>query len=446
MKSGSLDPSNPKRPPIERILRPFNRFVHMEASSGVLLLLCTIVALIWANSPLADYYQALWHSKFTIGFGSFTLSKPLELWVNDGLMAIFFFVVGLEIKREVMVGELASPRQAALPIGAAVGGMVVPALIYFLLNPAEPAVRGWGVPMATDIAFSLGVLGLVGRGVPLAAKVFLTAFAIVDDIGAALVIAVFYTDQISFVSLGIGLLVLLLMVVANRLGIRGPLPYSILGFCLWVAFLKSGVHPTIAGILAAFTIPSCPRIDARGFLDRARQMLARFEDEGLAEQSVMTSSDQRGVLQALESASEKAQTPLHRLEHSLHPWVAFLIMPIFALANTGVSLNSDSADSLFGSLSLGIILGLVAGKQIGITLFAWLAVKLRIADLHGALTWKLIFGLSWLGGIGFTMSLFIANLAFSDQQLLASAKIGILAASLVAGIGGWLILKRAVGR
>lgn len=428
-------------PPINRMLNPFQRFFKEEASGGILLLVCTVIALAWANSPWSASYHNLFQTVLTLGVGDFVLSKGLILWINDGLMAVFFFVVGLEIKREVMVGELAQPRQAALPIAAAIGGMVFPALFFFLLNPAEPDVRGWGIPMATDIAFSLGVLSLIGRSVPISAKIFLTAFAIVDDIGASLVIAVFYTDEISLMSLAIGGVFLLFMIVANRLGIRRPIPYAILGFCLWVAFLKSGVHPTIAGILAALTIPASTRINTRSFLQSARVFITEFEKDCKEGETVLTSSRQRAALGALESAAEYAQTPLQRLEHELHPWVSFFIMPVFALANTGVSLGGGLGEALMSPVSIGVILGLVLGKQLGVTLFAWMAVKLGIAEKTADLTWRHIYGISWLGAIGFTMSLFIANLAYAGLEVLDSAKIGILAGSLIAGLGGWLILR-----
>lgn len=428
-------------PPIKRMLNPFQKFLREEASGGILLLVCTVIALAWANSPWSSLYHDLFQTVITLGVGDFVLSKGLILWINDGLMAIFFFVVGLEIKREVMVGELAQPRQAALPIAAAIGGMVFPALIFFLINPAEPDVRGWGIPMATDIAFSLGVLSLIGRSVPISAKIFLTAFAIVDDIGASLVIALFYTDEISLVSLAVGGGFLLLMVLTNRLGIRSPLPYAILGFFLWVAFLKSGVHPTISGILAALTIPATTRINTRSFLRSAQVFIAEFEKDGDDGESVLTSGRQRAALDALESAAQYAQTPLQRLEDNLHPWVSFFIMPVFALANTGVSLVGGVGEALLSSVSVGVMLGLVLGKQIGVTLFAWLAVKLGLAEKSAELTWRHIYGIAWLGAIGFTMSLFIANLAFAGMEVLDSAKIGILAGSLIAGLGGWLILR-----
>lgn len=429
--------------PIDRILSPFQEFLHAEASGGIILLVCTIVALAWANSPWGDSYVSLWETKVGFSIGTYGLSESLLHWINDALMAVFFLVVGLEIKREILVGELAKPRQAALPMAAALGGMIVPAICYFVLNQENPAARGWGVPMATDIAFSLGILALVGKGVPLSAKVFLTAFAIVDDIGASLVIAIFYTEDISVAHLGIGGGFLVLMIITNLAGVRRPLPYFLFGAALWFCFLKSGVHPTIAGILAAMTIPARTRINAKEFVSSTRVFVSEFEKSGLVDEHVLTSKKQSGALEALEHACEMAQTPLQRLEHSHHPWVAFAIMPIFALANAGVSLGAGLGDALTSSISLGIILGLLLGKQLGVTLFAWIAIKAGIAEMPRGLTWRHIYGLSWLGAIGFTMSLFIANLAFNDAEMLGSAKVGILTASLIAGIGGFLILKGA---
>ncbi|MBC8870106.1 MAG: Na+/H+ antiporter NhaA [Planctomycetes bacterium] len=441
-----VEPVPTHQEPIEKILVPFQKFLKAQATGGIILLVCTVVALVWANSPWGDSYTAVWQTKLTVGAGGFTLSKPLLIWINDALMAVFFFVVGLEIKREILVGELASRRQAALPIAAAVGGMVVPATIYAVLNFGSEGTRGWGVPMATDIAFSLGILTLLGSRVPVSAKVFLTALAIVDDIGAAVVIAVFYTDEISVLSLAIGAGFLVAMIVANRIGVRTSLVYAILGAGLWLAFLKSGVHPTIAGVLAAFTIPARVRINAAEFLDRSTAYLVGFRRAGASGQSVLTSKEQRGALEALETACTHAETPLQRLEHKLYPWVTFFIMPVFALANAGVTIDGGAAGSLTNAVAFGIIAGLVIGKQVGITLFSWLAVKAGFAELPSGLTWLHVYGIGWLGGIGFTMSLFVANLAFGDSALLSVAKVGILTASLIAGIGGWVVLSRCKKR
>jgi NhaA family Na+:H+ antiporter len=430
--------------PVERLLRPFQEFAKLEASGGILLLLCTVTALVWANSPWADTYFSFWRTTLTVGFGEVLLSKPLLLWINDGLMAVFFFVVGLEIKREVLVGELNSVRKAALPIVAALGGALVPAGIYLGFNAGTAGSPGWGIPMATDIAFALGVLALLGRRVPLALKVFLAALAIVDDIVAVLVIAFFYTAEISWTSLAIGAGFLLLLVAANRAGVRHPLVYALLGLGLWLAFLKSGVHATVAGVLLAMTIPSRARINTEEFLAQSRALLDEFERAGESGESILTNADRQAALHTLEIACERVAAPIERFEHALHPWVTFAIMPVFALANAGVALGGDVSAAVTSSISVGIIVGLVVGKQVGITLFSWLVVRSGFAVLPGEVTWRHIYGASWLAGIGFTMSLFIAGLAFGDSPLLDLAKVGILAASLTAGVVGWFILNRTI--
>lgn len=424
-------------------MRPFQEFIRLEASGGILLLLCTLIALIWANSPWSEAYFSLWQTKLKIGIGSFVIDKPLILWINDGLMAMFFFVIGLEIKRELLVGELASLRHAALPIVAALGGMLVPALLYTSLNLREAGASGWGIPMATDIAFVLGILAILGRGVPIALKVFITSIAIVDDIGAVLVIAFFYTSEIYWSNLIVGALFLLALIAANRMGVGHPLVYAVLGVGgLWLAFLMSGVHATIAGVLSAMTIPASPRIGREEFLEKTRYLIERIESAGADEEDILVSKEQQKTMEALEKASKLRQTPLQRLEHLLHPWVTFLVMPLFALANAGVSIGGDILETFRSPLALGIVLGLVLGKQIGITLFSWIAVRTNLATLPSGVNWRQIYGVGWLAGIGFTMSLFIAGLAFEDSTLVDKAKLGILAGSLISGIGGWIILKK----
>lgn len=428
--------------PIERILAPFQRFLHHQTTGGVLLMCVTVIALIWANSPFADSYDHLWHTKLKVELGAFSISESLHWWINDALMAAFFFVVGLEIKREMMVGELSSRQKAALPIAAAVGGMVVPALIYAVLNFGGDGQSGWGVPMATDIAFAIGVLSLVGDRIPTSAKVFLTAFAIVDDIGAALVIAVFYTDQISWMNLAVAGVFFLLMLGANRLGVRSALTFFLLGLGLWFGFLKSGIHPTLSGIIGALAIPSRVRIDAAQFLVRSSHCMKRFETAGKTGSNVLTNSEQRGALQSLEDAVNQAQTPLQQLEHGMHPWVSFVIMPLFALANAGVVLSGNVGVAMTSSVLLGVVGGLVIGKPLGIMLFSYMAVRGGVATLPNGVTWKMIFGVACLGGIGFTMSLFIAGLAFGDSPQLQYAKLAILGASVVSAVVGWLMLSR----
>jgi NhaA family Na+:H+ antiporter len=432
----------PPPTPIQRVLSPFARFARTESSGGIVLIAATLVAIAWANSPWGAAYEHLWETPVTVGAGRYALSYPLHYWINDGLMAVFFFLVGLEIKREFLVGELASAKRAALPIAAALGGMVVPALIYASLNVGHAGERGWGTPMATDIAFALGVLALLGPRIPLSLKVFLAALAIVDDLGAVLVIAVFYTDAINWSALGLGVLVLMALVLANRMQARSPIIYVALGVVLWLAFLKSGVHATVAGVLLALTIPARTRIDTDEFLSRGRRILDYFDAAGEEGKGVLTNKAQQSAIQEMENACEAAQSPLQRIEHELHTWVAFGIIPIFALANAGVHLGGNLAQSFGDRVTLGIILGLVIGKPIGITLFAWLSVRTGLAALPAGATWRAIRGVSLLGGIGFTMSLFIAGLAFPGApQLNEDAKIGIFVASLIAGIAGYAALR-----
>jgi NhaA family Na+:H+ antiporter len=378
-----------------------------------------------------------------VGVGDFSMSKDLTHWINDGLMAVFFLVVGLEIKREVLVGELSSARNAALPIAAALGGALVPALIYLAINAGTEGSAGWGIPMATDIAFALGVLALLGDKVPVALKVFLTALAIVDDIVAVLVIAFFYTSQISWGALGVGAVFLAALVVANLIGVGRTLVYALLGVGLWLCFLLSGVHATIAGVLLALTVPAVSFINPEAFLDRSRYVLDRFEQAGEKGENVLSNEERQAALHALNHAAYKLEPPLHELEHALNPWVVFAIMPIFALANAGVHLGGGIADALTSPVTFGIVAGLVLGKQLGITLFAWLAVKSGVSELPRGVGWRHVYGAGWLAGIGFTMSLFISDLGFSDASLVDEAKLGILAASLIAGLVGWTILKGA---
>lgn len=431
-----------RNPAAAILLRPFEIFFGLESASGILLLLGAVVALVWANSPFGALYFNLWDTPVTVGVGEFALSKSLHHWINDGLMAVFFFVVGLEIKREVLVGELASPKKAALSVVAAIGGMLVPAAFYALLNMGSAGAAGWGIPMATDIAFAVGVLALLGNRVPLALKVFVTAVAIVDDLGAVLVIAFFYTAEIAWSALGLAAIVFMALLLINRLGIRRVEPYALLGTVLWFAFLKSGIHATIAGVLLAMTIPARRLIDSSQYLERAKLLVAEFAEDvrsGLSEPT----ADQRDALHSLEVATEQIQTPLTRLEHALHPWVAFLIMPLFALANAGVSLGGEIGATLTSPITLGVILGLFLGKQVGILVAAWISTRMGLAVLPSGVSMRQIWGVAMLCGIGFTMSLFIAGLAFTDAALLDSAKVGILAASLLSGAVGGIVLTRS---
>ena len=429
--------------PITQLMRPVQRFMHEEASSGIVLFVAAVVALVWANSPWYDAYHDLLEMHIIVGFGSWAIDETIHHWIDDGLMAIFFFVVGLEIKRAVVVGELSSVRKAALPIFAALGGMIVPALLYVSFNPGGEEFRGWGIPMATDIAFSLGVLSLLRTRAPLPLKIFLAAFAIIDDIGAVIVIAVFYTGDIAWGNLGIGGIFLVFLLVVGRLGIRHPLVYALLGVAVWLAFLYSGVHATVAGVLVAATIPIRVRVDSAGFLARSRDLLLVFERSGEHGHEDETSIEQRAVLKELEDTAQELQSPLQRFETALHPWVAFVVMPLFALSNAGVKLEGDFFEALTHPVTLGIVLGLVIGKQVGVTLFSWAAVRFGFAVLPYGVTWLQFYGVALLGGIGFTMSLFITNLAFTSDLLTTEAKIGILLGSAISGIIGYLVLFRA---
>ncbi|HUF90064.1 MAG TPA: Na+/H+ antiporter NhaA [Gemmatimonadota bacterium] len=436
-----------RREPLDRIPLPlgfFREFARLQASGSILLLGATIVAFVWANSPWWEAYDALWEIDFGVGAEGRGISLSFLYVINDGLMAIFFFVVGLEIKRELIAGELASVRRAALPMAAAVGGMVVPAGLYAVFNAGGEAAAGWGIPMATDIAFALAVLAALGPRVPGALKVFLTALAIVDDLGAILVIAFFYSHGVAWGWLAVAGAMLGVLVALNLLHVRKPILYALPGIVVWAAFLQSGIHATVAGVLVALTIPASRRILAREFLDRARAELAEFEEATEFRASRIMSSRQQEAVHELEQACEHVSTPLTRMEHGLHPYVTYLILPLFALANAGVRVVGGETTVWAGPLTLGIVLGLVAGKPLGITLFAWLAVRLGLAELPADVDWREVWGTAWLGGIGFTMSLFIANLAF-DGALLESAKLAVLAASVLAAAGGWFTLVRVAG-
>ncbi len=433
----------PSNAPILRLAQPFHEFAAREASGGILLLACTIAALVWANSPWAHSYADIWRATFTVGFGNLHLGRELHFWVNDALIAVFFFVVGLEIKRQLLAGELASPRQAVLPILAALGGVLIPALIYAAVNAGGSGARGWGIPMATDIAFAIGVMALLGKRVPFGLKVFLTALAIADDIVAVLVIAVSYTSDIAMGALALSGVCLLAAMTANRLGVRHPLPYTAIGVVLWMSVLQSGVHATIAGVLLAFTIPSRTAINQREFVRHGRALLDHFEKAAETEPfDILVDVEQQTAIEALEEACEKVQPPLSRLEGNLHPWVTFMIMPLFALANAGVPLSGRLEQTLAQPVTLGVVLGLVLGKPLGITLAAWLGVRLGAAVLPERVSWRHIHGAAWLAGMGFTMSLFMADLAFAGETQLMSAKLGILMASLCAGLIGSVILMR----
>lgn len=433
-----------QQPPIQKALEPLRTFIRNEAAGGIVLLLATFVALAWVNSPWGTSYDRFWQTPISIRIGDFHLAKPLLMWINDGLMAMFFFVVGLEIKRELLVGELAAPRQAVPPVAAAIGGMVAPAALYLAFNAGTPTQPGWGIPMATDIAFAIGILALLGDSVPWPLKLFLISVAIVDDLGAVLVIAFFYTSEISLSNLTIGAGFLLALITANRIGVIHPLVYSILGIGgLWLAFLLSGIHATVAGVLAAMTIPARPRLSPTELVQKGERFLARIKRSDPDGHGVLADKQKADAAKALEVSTALAQTPLQRLEHTLQPWVSFGIMPLFALANAGILLRADLSTIVHHTASLGIVVGLLIGKPLGIMLAMWLCVRMRIAELPGKTSWRQIGGVACLAGVGFTMSLFIANLAFRQGAVLELAKTAILVSSLLAGLAGWMLLRGA---
>jgi len=424
------------------LLRPFEDFFKKQASGGLVLLATTALALALANSPWRDAYHHFWEIELSIGADGFGLSRSLHHWINEGLMAVFFFVVGLEIKREFIAGELASTRKAALPIAAAIGGMLVPALLFILINPDLPAKAGWGIPMATDIAFALGVIALLGNRIPRSLAIFLTALAIVDDLGAVVVIALFYTGDISMTALGFSGLCFAILVAANRLDVQQPNFYTLVGLLLWLALLQSGLHASIAGVLIGATIPVRARHPDADFIGIAEKLLDRlrlfapvpgpFHDD-----------EKLGTLLALEHACHDSMSPLQRMEHEMNPWVIYGVMPIFALANAGISLDSGQLLDTFASpVAIGVGVGLLLGKPLGIFLFSWLAVRMKLCDLPSGSHWVDIFGLGILGGIGFTMSMFITTLAYPLPELVIEAKIGIFSASLLAGLFGYALLYR----
>ena len=430
--------------PIDRVTSPIQKFIHQSKSGGIVLGICVILALLFANSPWSDQYFQFFQHKIGLHFnGKPLLNYSILHWINDGLMAIFFFVLGLELKREIVGGELSNPRKALLPIAAALGGVVVPALIYITLNPSGEVSNGWGIPMATDIAFALGVLYLLGDKIPLSLKVFLTALAIVDDLVAVLVIAFFYTSDISMISLSIGLGFVFIMYVGNKMGIRNILFYAVLGIVgVWTAFLLSGVHATIAAVLAAFTIPADMRIKESDYMSKVQRFIAKFKAIDPNDEIPTLTSDQFHALHEVRNHTDELIPPLQRLEYSMHPFVSFLIIPIFAFANAGISLAVDMDQLLSNNVAIGVALGLLVGKIVGIVGFTLLLVKLKVVAFPVGMNVKNLFGLGFLGSIGFTMSLFITSLAFSSEEHMLQAKIGIFTASLIGGIVGYMILNR----
>lgn len=430
---------------IRLIKEPLNQFIRLETSSSIILFLATIAALGLANSPVGDSFLGFWDNYITIKVPGFELSKPILKWINDGLMAIFFFLIGLEIKREILSGELSRLKKASLPIFAAIGGMIIPAVTFTFLNLGQAGAEGWGIPMAADIAFSLGILKLLGNRVPNGLKVFLMAFAIIDDLGAVLVIAFFYSSNLIWLYIGIALAIVAILVLLSFRGYYSKYLFFVMGIVVWVLFLKSGIHSTIAGVLMALTIPLRRATDTNSFYTKGKEKLDIFlEDCKTNGEKTILTARQMHAIDDLEEITEKTATPLQYLEHRLHGWVSYLIMPLFALANAGVIFNF-SADSNF-SLSTNLAISMVAGNFIGIFLFSFIAIKTNIAELPEKVSIKQLAGVSFLGGLGFTMSLFINNLAYSDISLLNSAKMGILIGSFIAGLVGYIALRTTLDK
>ena len=425
----------------------FNRFFALEAIGGILLLIFTIFSLVIANVPALSFIHDFFHTELSINLGEyFNLSMTLAHWINDGLMVLFFFTVGLEIKREIVVGELSSFKQASLPIMAAIGGMIIPALIYSLCNTSATGQEGngWGIPMATDIAFAIGIISLLGKRVPISLKIFLTALAIVDDLGAILVIAIFYpVHALHFEMLFAAGAIMLIIYLFNILRIRTTIVYIVAGIALWLAILESGLHATIAGVLLAIVIPISAKHNPIKFLQRSKRVLNEIKvaQSRSTKNKIIADDHQKELVHNIQYEINRAISPLQQYEYSLHPWVMYIIMPLFALVNAGVKIDTAAIAGLFSSISIGVFLGLFLGKPIGIALFSWLSIKCRIAELPRGSKWGQLIGVGFMAGIGFTMSIFIANLAFTEESLVSTAKLAILITSSIAGIMGMLILK-----
>uniref|UniRef100_UPI00321736B4 Na+/H+ antiporter NhaA n=1 Tax=uncultured Draconibacterium sp. TaxID=1573823 RepID=UPI00321736B4 len=422
---------------------PISQFIKLETSSSIILFGATLSALILANSPLSEQFLNFWKNYITISLPGFELSKPIYKWINDGLMAIFFFLIGLEIKRELLSGELSHVKKASLPFFAAIGGMIIPAALFTILNAGNAGGEGWGIPMAADIAFSLGILMLLGKRVPSGIKVFLMAFAIIDDLGAVLVIAFFYSSDLIWMNIFIGLAIVLGLSLLTRLNQYSKYVFFIGGVIVWILFLKSGIHATIAGVLMALTIPLKRKTDTRSFYNRGKAILDEFLSEcKTQEEKTVLSKKQLHAIDELEELTETTTSPLQHHEHQLHGWVSYLIMPIFAFANAGVAFKFSGDTNLV--LSLNLAISMIVGNFIGIFSFSWLAIKFKIAELPANVNFKQLAGVSFLGGLGFTMSLFINGLAYNDATLIDSAKMGILIGSLIAGLLGYFSIRLTV--
>ena len=426
-----------------QIVRPAQSFFKKEASSSILLVFASVLAVAWANSSFAASYHELWHIKLTLALGDHPISKTLLHWINDGLMTFFIFIVGLEIKREILVGELSSRKSALLPVVAALGGMLLPGIIFFVCNRGTATAQGWGIPVATDIAFALGAIAIFGRRLPVGLRVFLSAFAIADDLGAVIIIALFYTKEIIWYYLIICIALVLCLAIANFLWVRWTVVYALLGIAIWVAVLGSGIHPTVAGFVVALFIPARGKYDTDRFVQRVNEIMEEFQcEEQSCGYSILLNRGHLNAVHALELACHDVETPLQRLEHALHPWVAFGLLPLFAFGNAGLTLKGmDLPNAVVQPLTLGIMLGLFLGKPLGITLFSYLAVKTGVATLPAKVRWSHILGAAMLGGIGFTMSLFVSGLSFSSTDLLNYSKLGILLGSALSAAAGLLFLS-----
>jgi len=422
----------------------FEYFVHSQVAGSVLLLACTIVALIWANSPWHDYYEHLLHLRISFSWADMAFGLSLHHWINDGLMVLFFFVVGLEIKRELVVGQLSTFRKAILPIAAALGGILIPALMYAMFNSGGAGAPGWGIPMATDIAFALGVLAVFGSRAPIGLKIFLTALAIADDLGAVLVIAIFYTEKIHFGALIVAGILLLILLVLVRSGFDRSWLLLTFSVVIWAAVFSSGLHATVAGILVAMVIPVKPRVGWAELVGATRRKADLLNDMNVGENSILHDQRQLDTVERLRSTAARALPPGLMMEHFLHPVQVWVVLPLFALANAGVHFDTHILETLASPIALGIMAGLVLGKPLGIVLATWLIVRIGWGSLPEEVNWGQILGVGCLAGIGFTMSLFVTALAFSESGLIADAKVGILAASLISGILGFVLLSRSL--
>lgn len=435
-QSGVQLPESLASTPIRQALQPMARFMEIEAASGILLVLCLAVAMSFANSPWHTSWESFWHTEISLAVGSFELRHSLHHWINDGLMTIFFFLVGLEIKREAVSGELQSIQKAALPVVAAIGGMLVPAGVYLALQAGQDGQRGWGIPMATDIAFAVGILTLLGERVPAGLKIMLLALAIADDIGAILVIALFYSSSVHLTAIGAALLGIGLVVMMNRVGVRSIFAYILVGAGIWLAMHHSGIHPTIAGVALGLLTPASAPVARESLVELLLNAIDRLDGK------IERPQHSAELAGSLSLTARETISPLERLESALHPWVAFFIMPVFALANAGVAVEPQAVTH---SVAIAVAAGLIVGKPLGIFLFSWIAVRFGAASLPQGVSWKALLGAGFLAGVGFTMSLFIAGLAL-DEQMLVAAKIGTLAGSALSAILGLAILHAVLPR